>query len=41
MVDGREYMATLDVEYNRHDKTYYYIESVRLSIQEKQPTQPS
>ncbi len=26
IVDGVHYMATLDVEYNRHDKTYYYVE---------------
>lgn len=27
MVDGVKYIGTLTVEYNRHDKTYYYIDS--------------
>lgn len=27
IVDGTHYIGTLEVEYNRHDKTYYYIES--------------
>lgn len=26
IVDGVEYLGTLSVEYNRHDKTYYYVE---------------
>lgn len=26
IVDGVRYLGTLKVEYNRHDKTYYYIE---------------
>lgn len=32
LVDGELYEARLDVEYNRHDKTYYYIESVKYSF---------
>lgn len=31
-VDGITYTATLQVEYNRHDKTYYYIDSSKFSI---------
>lgn len=31
MVDGVKYIGTLKVEYNRHDKTYYYIESSDFS----------
>lgn len=26
IVDGVRYLGTLTVEYNRHDKTYYYID---------------
>jgi hypothetical protein len=26
IVDGAQYLGTLTVEYNRHDKTYYYID---------------
>ena len=36
MVDGVVYTATLDVEYNRHDKTYYFIEDSEFSIAPKQ-----
>jgi hypothetical protein len=32
MVDDVVYIATLDVEYNRHDKTYYFIEESEFSI---------
>jgi len=28
MVNGVTYLGTLKVEYNRHDKTYYYIDEV-------------
>ena len=28
------YRGTLDVEYNRHDKTYYYVEYARFSFEE-------
>lgn len=27
MVNGKKYRGTLTCEYNRHDKTYYYVES--------------
>jgi hypothetical protein len=32
-VDGVEHVAIASVEYNRHDKTYYYIESFDFSIE--------
>jgi len=32
IVDGSHYMATLSVEYNRHDKTYYYVEEQQFSV---------
>lgn len=35
MVDDRVYVAKLTVEYNRHDKMYYYIEESEFSIAEK------
>lgn len=35
MVDGVVYVATLEVEYNRHDKTYYYIDSSEFKIEPK------
>ena len=35
MVDGVVYAATLTVEYNRHDKTYYYIDGSEFSIAAK------
>lgn len=28
------YTGTIEVEYNRHDKTYYYVDSVRYSFKE-------
>lgn len=31
IVDGEHYMATLTVEYNRHDKTYYYVDGSEFS----------
>lgn len=31
MVDGIKYIGTLKVEYNRHDKTYYYIDEQDFS----------
>lgn len=34
MVDGKKYLATLTVEYNRHDKTYYYIDGSDFQITE-------
>ena len=36
MVDDRVYVAELTVEYNRHDKMYYYIEESEFSIAEKE-----
>lgn len=35
MIDGVVYVATLEVEYNRHDKTYYYIDSSEFKIEPK------
>lgn len=34
MVDGKKYLATLTVEYNRHDKTYYYIDESEITLTE-------
>lgn len=31
MVDGVRYIGTLTVEYNRHDKTYYYIDGATFT----------
>jgi len=32
------YKGTLEVEYNRHDKTYYYIDETEFSVEEvKEP----
>lgn len=31
MVDNIVYLAKLEVEYNRHDKTYYYIDRRKFS----------
>jgi hypothetical protein len=31
IVDGVHYIGTLKVEYNRHDKTYYYVEEASFS----------
>jgi len=32
IVDGITYIGTLYVEYNRHDKTYYYVDSSEYSF---------
>lgn len=32
-VDGVEYVAIASVEYNRHDKTYYYVDGFDLKIE--------
>ena len=32
MINSVEYVATLEIEYNRYDKTYYYIENSVFSI---------
>lgn len=34
IVQGKHYLAILDVEYNRHDKTYYYVEEYKFRIEE-------
>lgn len=34
IVDGKHYLAKLEVEYNRHDKTYYYIDDTEFTIEE-------
>ena len=33
LVDGKKYIAILGVEYNRHDKTYYYIDGTDFCIE--------
>ena len=33
-VDGKKYLATATVEYNRHDKTYYYVDGFEFNIKE-------
>ena len=35
MVDGIEYVAIYTPEYNRHDKTYYYIDGSEFRIERK------
>lgn len=32
IVDGQHYKAILRVEYNRHDKTYYYVEESEFEV---------
>jgi hypothetical protein len=34
IVDGKKYLATMTFEYNRHDKTYYYIEESNFTYEE-------
>ena len=34
IVGGTHYMAVARVEYNRHDKMYYYIDEFELTIEE-------
>jgi hypothetical protein len=34
MVDGKTYEGTLTVEYNRHDKTYYYVDESEFTFKE-------
>lgn len=31
------YEGVLDVEYNRHDKTYYYIEETNFTVRKVEP----
>ena len=33
LVDGVKYVAILEVDYNRHDKTYYYIDGTEFRIE--------
>lgn len=33
IVDGVHYIGKLSVEYDRHDKTYYYIDRARFTIE--------
>jgi hypothetical protein len=32
IVDGIHYIGTLTVEYNRHDKTYYFVDGTEFKI---------
>lgn len=34
LVDGKGYVAILEVEYNRHDKTYYYVDGTEFRVEE-------
>lgn len=34
IVSGVRYLGTLECEYNRHDKTYYYVEDAKFSYKE-------
>ena len=34
LVGSTKYCATLEVEYNRHDKTYYYVDDSTFTIKE-------
>lgn len=35
IVDGTTYIGTLTVEYNRHDKTYYYVDGSEFTFAPK------
>jgi hypothetical protein len=35
IVDGKEYIAIMSFEYNRHDKTYYYVDYSDFSYRPK------
>lgn len=35
IVDGVHYIATLTPEYNRHDKTYYYVDDSKFEVKPK------
>lgn len=35
IVDGVVYVGTLTVEYNRHDKKYYYVDESEFSVAKK------
>lgn len=34
IVNGVHYMGKLDVDYNRHDKTYYYVDRTEFEVNE-------
>lgn len=34
IVDGKRYVAILEVEYNRYDKTYYYVDGSDFRVEE-------
>lgn len=34
IVEGKRYVAILEVEYNRHDKTYYYVDGSDFRVEE-------
>ena len=36
IVDGKHYIATLECEYNRHDKTYYYVDGHEFTVAPKE-----
>ena len=37
-VNDMLYEGVLDVEYNRHDKTYYYVENSEFTVRKVEPT---
>lgn len=37
IVDGEYFVAVLKCEYNRHDKTYYYLEEASFSVEPYTP----
>lgn len=34
IVNGKHYLGKLEVEYNRHDKTYYYVDETKFTVTE-------
>ena len=34
IVDEKRYVAILEVEYNRHDKTYYFVDGSDFRVEE-------
>lgn len=34
IVNGKHFLGTLTLEYNRHDKTYYYIDGEEFTVSE-------
>lgn len=41
IVDGERYLATLECEYNRHDKMYYYLDGADFSVKKLDADQPA